>query len=133
MKNETQMKIIFSVFGDEFNPMDFTKYVGFEPTEFWYKGDKIPNRNGILRKESSWDFTTGFVKTLFFDEIIKIFLDAFSTKIEKIKDYIEINKLDVKFFVIVEIEEDTPALFFNKLFLDTVHRLNAEIDIDLYN
>jgi hypothetical protein len=129
----TKIKIIFSIFGDIFNPISFTKYIGIEPAEFWYKGDEIPARNNLFRKESSWHYTIGFVETLFFDEVSKIFLEIFEPKIEKIKEYTEVNKLDVKIFVVIEMgKQETPALFFDKQFLNAVNKLNAEIDIDLY-
>jgi Domain of unknown function (DUF4279) len=131
--NKTQIKMIFSIFEDNFNPIDFTKYIGINPTKFYLKGDKISSRNALLRKESAWDYAIGPVETLFVEDIIKQYLTIFENKIDKIVEYIIKNKLDVKIFIIVEMGEDeTPALYFDRIFLGIIHKLNAEIDIDMY-
>ena len=131
--NKAQIKIIFSIFEDTFNPIDFTEYIRIQPSNYHIKGDEIPNRNGLLRKESAWNYTTGFIQTLFFEDVAKIYLEIFENKINDIKDYVDRHELEVKIYVVVEIgDEETPALYFDKPFLKTVHRLNAVIDIDMY-
>jgi hypothetical protein len=133
MNHKAQMKIVFSIFEDIFNPIDFTEYIGIQPSSFYFKGDKIPNRNGLLRQESSWDYSIGFIQTLLFEDVAQIYLETFENKIDDIREYIKRYKLEAKIYIVVEIgDEETPALYFDKPFLETVHRLNAVIDIDMY-
>ena len=133
MNNKTQIKLIFSIFGKEFNPIDFTKYIGIEPSEFWFFGDSILNRTELFRKESSWNYSIGFVETLFFEELSKSYLNIFQNKMEDIKKFMDLNKLNAKIYIIIEMaEEETPAIYFDRFFLNTLDRLDAEIDMDFY-
>ena len=131
--SKAYIKMIFSIFGDTFNPIDFTKFIGIDPTVFWLKESEISERKGLLRKESSWNYTIESIDTLFFEDVAKLYLEKFESKFEDIVKYVDENKLEVKIYIIVEMGEDeTPALYFNKFFLGVINRLNAEIDIDIY-
>ena len=132
MENKkTQIKIIFSVFGDMFNPSDFTKNIGINPHEVGIKGEEI--KKGLLRKESSWEYTIGFIETVFLDDVSSIYLEKFENKAHDIRKYIDHNNLEAKIFVVAEMDDqETPALFFDRKFLNVIHQLNAVIDVDLY-
>lgn len=129
----TQIKIILSVFGDVFDPLSFSEYIKITPTDFWNKGDKIPLRNGLMRKESAWEYSTNFVQTLYFDEVSEIIIDKFWEIIPEFYEYIQQKGLNVKFDVVIEIvDNQVPALTFNRRFIELVNQLKSEIDIDMY-
>lgn len=129
----TQIKLVLSVFGEDFNPGNFTNYIGLHPSDSWMKGDKISGRDDIFKKESSWEFCVGFIKTVFFEDVATIFLDKFEGKTNQIRDYVDASKLEVKIFIVIEIvDEEKPALFLTKKFIQISNDLNADIDFDIY-
>lgn len=130
----TQIKLIISVFGDLLKPKEFSEISGLKPTSFWFKNDTIPNRKiKIKRKETCWEYSYGFIQTLFFDDISNLFIQHFGNELESITNYINKNKLDTKVDIVVEIiNDEKPALSFDKNFMDLIVKMNGEIDIDLY-
>ena len=140
-KYYTQIKVILSVFGDAFDPFSFSEYIKITPTDLWNKGDEIPQRNGLirknnivpLRKESTWEYSTEFVKTVFLNEVSEIIINKFSSKIPEISKYVQKKGLDVKIDIVVEIADNqAPALTFGRNFIEFANQLEAEIEIDLY-
>lgn len=140
-KYVTQIKVILSVFGDVFDPVSFSKYLKIIPTSFWFKGDEISVGKGLiiksniipLKKESEWEYSTGFVETLYFEEVSELIVDKFEEKIPEMIKYISEKKLDVKIDIVMEIvDEQAPALYFNRRFLDLANQLQTEIHTDIY-
>lgn len=130
-----KIKLIISIFGDLLDPHALAKIAKIEPTAYWYKGDTIPNRpNNLERKETCWEYSYGFIETLFLDEISNKFIQKFMPNLNDISDYIYINKLEAKIFIVVEIQKDepTPSLSLDRNFLEIISKINGEIDIDLY-
>lgn len=142
MKNwSTQIKLILRVFGDIFDPESLSKAIKIAPTKSWNKGDEIHLQKGLytkngkilLKRESVWQYSTGFVETLNSEDVSNQFEEIFKDKILELKKYIDSNKLDVVFDVVVEIVDDqVPGIHFNKSFLNITNQLGAEIDIDMY-
>jgi hypothetical protein len=130
----TKIKLIFAIFGDLLNPKLFTEIAKLSPTSFWFKGDTIPNRKlGLTRKETCWEFSFDFVHTLYFHDVANLFIKHFSPYVEDIVKYIEENDLKTKVDVVFEIVNDEkPAISFDKNFMGLVIKMNGEIDIDLY-
>lgn len=130
----TKIKLTFAIFGDLLNPKLFTEIVKLSPTSFWFKGDAIPNRKpGLTRKETCWEYSFGFIHTLFFDDVTNLFVQHFNQHLEDIIKYINKNNLETKIDVIVEIiNDEKPALSLDKDFISLVVKMNGEIDIDLY-
>ncbi len=131
----TQIKLIFVAFGDLLNPNIFTKIARLSPTSIGYKADPIPDRKlGLVRKETRWEYSFDFIETLLFDDIANLFIEHFSPNINEISKYINENNLETKLYLIVEIvDEETPALYFDRNFMHLITKMNGEIDIDLYN
>jgi hypothetical protein len=130
----TQIKLIFTVFGDFFNLESFTKVSKINPTSYWTKGDVVPNRkNNLTRKETSWEYSFEFIQTLFFEEVSNLFLSTFRPSIEEIAKYVNTNNLQTKIDFVVEIvNNEKPSILFSKDFMDIIVKINGEIDIDLY-
>jgi hypothetical protein len=63
--DKTQVMVYFSLFGDNF-PIDMvTKKLEVTPTKTYKKGDLTPNSSvAHYRKETSWDFGTGYQDSL---------------------------------------------------------------------
>jgi hypothetical protein len=81
--NTTNIKLIFSIFGDYFIPEEVTNIIGIAPTSVWRMGDPIPNLNNkFFRKETCWEYTQGYIPTLFFSEISEPFVKQFGSKVK---------------------------------------------------
>jgi hypothetical protein len=129
----TKIKLIFTVYGDFFNPHEFTELLQIKPTLFGFKGDIIPNRKNIEYKQTFWEYSSEFIETLDSQDISNIMIKQFGTSINSIRDYTILNSLSVKVYVVVEIfNNQSPSLFFDKLFINMIAVIGAEIDIDLY-
>lgn len=134
MDYNTNIKIVFSVFGNSFNPNDFTKSININPTKFWIEGELIPNnKKNRKREESCWEYSIQS-DTIYFEEISEMFFNVFGGKIKNINNYLaKIKDVTVKFDVVLELaEEQGVALFFNKNFLKMVNSLDSEVEIDTY-
>ena len=129
---KTRIKLTFSIFGDDFDPHLVDNIMKIENTSYYKKGEVIANRNNLVRKETNWQYSEGFVETLFLDELTDDFVDLFVKKVE-LQQFINQYNLETKLEVILEIVDDEkPSLSFNKKFLHFINRINAEIDIDMY-
>lgn len=137
----TQIKLLFIVFGGSFDPQTLTKAISVTPTNVWKKGDKIKsniflrrdNKPLPVRSESGWEHSFGFLETLDFQDVSKLFIDVFAPKAELLKSFIEENNLEVTVNVVAEIADgQTPSLHLNKELISFIYYIGAEIDIDTY-
>jgi len=137
----TKIQLIVAVYGDLLNPIEFSKIAGVQPTAYWFKNDVIRQINSpsiedityLKRKETCWEYSYGYIHTLFFDDISDLFVKQFAPNINTISDYVNKNNLQTKIYVVVEIEDnETPALYFENNFLNLILKMNGEIDMDLY-
>ncbi|MCK8141821.1 DUF4279 domain-containing protein [Flavobacterium sp. I-SCBP12n] len=134
MDYHTNIKIVFSIFGSDFNPIDFTESINISPTKFWVEGELIPNnKKNKKREESCWEYSIQS-ETIYFEEVSEIFYNIFNNKIENINNYLtEVKNVTVKFDIVLELaEEQGVSLFFNRNFLSMVSKLDSEIDVDTY-
>ncbi|AJA68733.1 DUF4279 domain-containing protein [Myroides odoratimimus] len=131
----TNFRLIYSIFGDNWNPRELTKAIGIIPTAYWKKGDRIDkyHPNVVLRKETNWEYSFRKTNTLLSEDVTEQFVELFSSKVDIIVKYINDNNLTSKLFIIPEIfPNQVPGIFFDKRLLNLLVKLNAEIDIDLY-
>lgn len=131
----TNFRLIYAIFGDSWDPKEFTDVIGIAPTAYWKKGDKIDkyHPNVVLRKETNWEYSFGKTKTLFSEDVTEQFVELFSSKVDTIVNYINENNLESKLFIIPEIfPNQIPGIYLDKRLLNLLVKLNAEIDIDLY-
>jgi hypothetical protein len=137
----TQIKIILSVFGDVFNPEKFSEYTTIAPTNFWIKGDEIPLRKGLIRrkgakpvrKESAWEYSTGFREGLYFDEISKVILEKFAEHALQIRNYIQKERLNIKMDVVIEIvDNQIPSISVSTSLISFLNEIGSELDFDIY-
>lgn len=136
----TQIKLVFLVFGDAFNPEDFTKLVNIPPSEIWIKGDEIKTNIHLRksktlpkRKESAWEYTEGYMQTLDFGILSRHFEHVFSNKKHEIRKFIEANDLDATVNIIVEVVDgQTPSLTLSKDFISLLNDMDLELDFEVY-
>lgn len=133
-KNMTNIRLIVAIFGDLLIPEEFSDIVKISPTSYWYKGDLIPGyEKKITRKETCWEYSFGNIETLDFEDISNLFMNCFRPKEEKVSQYINKNNLELKVYIVIEIiDDEKPAIFFNKDFMDLIVKMNGCIDMDLY-
>ena len=130
--DKTSIMVELAVFGDEFDPEVMTKRLSIFPDRFWKKGDSIRNLK-IVRKESSWMLSTGYVESLYLENQLKeIIARLYPKKDEFIALKKELN-VDCKIFAVAIIRDNqTPSIYFDSSVIDFIHEIDAEIDIDLY-
>lgn len=130
----TKIKLEFAVFGGLLDPKQFDDLIKLNSTEYWYKGDLIPEMNSRLtRKETAWCYTTGFLETLDIEEITSKFFEDFNDRVDFISDYLNKYKAEAKVYFVIETwNEESPAVYFDNKFLHLINEIKAEIDIDLY-
>ena len=136
----TQIQLNFVVFGDVFNPKDFTEHIGISPSNTWVKGDEITTyakfRKGNefpRRKESAWEFTVGFIETLDLDDLTLQFEKTFGNKKSVIRNFIQKNDLDSTVGIVVEIAEgNVPSLNVSKNIISVLGEIGSELDFDIY-
>ncbi len=86
-----------------------------------------------IRKEHAWEYSTNWVQSLLLQDVSNLIVDTFKDKVDPLIDYISINSLNVKIDIVIEILDDqVPALTFDRKFLDIANRLNSEIDVEMY-
>lgn len=126
--------VYFSLFGNNF-PIDMvTKKLEVTPTKAYKKGDLIPNCSVThYRKETSWDFGTGYQDSLDVNGQLNQILYKFRGKESLINEIIEDYSIDCKFIIVIKIENgNTPALYLNKDIVKFASDIGAEFDVDLY-
>lgn len=136
----TQIKLTFTVFGDVFNPVEFTDILDIPFSYMWLKGDEIKiidgleKRNSIRRrKESAWTYALDYSTTLNFDDLSAQFEEVFSGREDTIRSFISSNNLDAIVNVVVEIaNSQVPSLTLSKSFINILSKIGSEIDFDIY-
>lgn len=129
----SDMKIIFSIFGLNWNPTNFDDSINIENKVFWLKGDQIPNRKDRFYQESNWEFYIEQKEVFETEEIIEHFCQKVDPYLDLIEKTIKTNKLEAKVELIVEMKKDElPSIFFDHKMLELCSKLSASIDIDLY-
>jgi len=132
MESNNKIEIILTVFGDLFNPADFTKLVKITPSISWLKGETA-QKSKVIRKESAWKFSTSPIKTLFFKDVSPIILSKFEEKINLI------NKTTLKYGTSVKLEVildmyngQASSISLNERFITFLNNINAKIHFDIY-
>ena len=129
--DKTNVKVVFSIFGDGFDPNSITDTLLITPTRIWFKGDII--RGDLIRKETCWELATEYEESLDINDQIDQVKKLIQIQQEEIVKLIRQYNLECKLEVIINIENnEKPAIYLNKETVKFVYDLGAEIDIDLY-
>ncbi|GAB1157139.1 DUF4279 domain-containing protein [Paenibacillus illinoisensis] len=127
----TNVKVEFSIFGDQFDPNIITNTLLINPTRVWLKGDSI--RRDLVRKETCWEIATDYEESLDINDQIDKIKALIQDHKDQVIKLIKQNNLKCKFDVVINIENNiSPAMYLNKNTIKFVCDLEAEIDFDLY-
>lgn len=124
-------RVYFMLWGDDFDPDEVTRYIGFEPTTIMRKGNPKPKR-------SSWQFSTDKIE----DELIDVYemsaalvskLKPHTDKISSIKKQLGLDAvLEVVLRITADDNKLTPAIGFGTDVISFLNNVGASIDIDTY-
>ncbi|CAM4274726.1 DUF4279 domain-containing protein [Saccharibacillus endophyticus] len=127
----TNVKVEFSIFGEQFDPKILTQTLLITPTRTWFKGDPI--RRDLVRKETCWELSTDYEESLDINDQINKVKALIQDQKDKVVQLIKQNNLECKFEVVINIENNIkPAMYLNKDTIKFIYDLGAEIDFDLY-
>ncbi|MDK9583695.1 DUF4279 domain-containing protein [Lelliottia wanjuensis] len=130
--NKTTVMAYFSIYGDCFDTDYVTQEMSLQPTEARVKGN-IPNGKTRPSIETSWKLSTGDEESndvnIQLDKIIKL-LNGKESQLQCIKNKYEVS---LTFTLVIKIENgEKPGMHFNAKKIEFIHKIGAEIDIDLY-
>lgn len=134
MTNEVE--VYFALKGDSFDPDAFTKRSGIAPTRVRRKGE--PTMHVASLKFSSWEVSLGKMAgdVLFVSELV----DKLVERLEGGADFIAEAVSDFSLYAVLEVvltistndSVSTPALGFTPRAIAFLHKVGAEIDVDIY-
>ncbi|ANC77525.1 hypothetical protein ABE65_012240 [Fictibacillus phosphorivorans] len=129
--NETQVKVYFSLFGDDFPINVVTRRLEITPTESYKKGDSISTNSSLHRKETSWDYGTDYQNSLDVNEQLQQVMDQLRDKCSIINELQAEFGLASKIYIVIRmVNEQAPALYLEKDILTFVSNIGAEIEVD---
>lgn len=136
----TQIKLVFVVFGDVFNPENLTALLNISPSNTWKKGDGLEMNSKFRkdvqipkRKESAWEYRIDFIETLDFHDVSIRFEKTFDNKLDIIRKFIYENDLDATVNIVVEIAAgNVPSLNIPKTMISALSKIGSELDFDIY-
>lgn len=125
----------FSIWGENFPVEVFTKEVGINPTEFYYKGDEyIRGETVSVRPVSTWDFYSISQDTLDGAEQIDYVINTLSSSVEVINRFKKQYNLQCQFFIVLHVSEyQTSGLHLDYKHIQFAEAIGASFDIDIYN
>lgn len=132
--NKTNVMVEFTIVGDEFDPHLITEKLKIKPTQYWIKGEQVRGRNEkIKRKETSWIISTGYEESLDINEQLEKIVELIKDKKTILKKLEMESNLEYIFGIVVNVENnEKPAMYFNRKFIEFANNINAEFYIDLY-
>lgn len=132
--NKTNVKVEFSIIGDNFCPTEITSRLSISPSSKFRKGDTyIKNGNECIKNYSCWMISTGYEESL----DISIQLDKIVAILDKKKDELVALRqwyaFEYMLVVVINIENrESPGMYIKSDVIKFVNDINAEIDLDLY-
>jgi Domain of unknown function (DUF4279) len=135
--DKTQVKVYFTIYGDDF-PIDYvTESLGIEPTNSYNKGEiivkSLKQNTPQFRKETAWQLCTDYQESFDVKEQMNQILISLKNKAEVINQLKNKYKLKCDFSIVVIIENgETPGLHLDFELIEFANSIGAEFDIDLY-
>jgi hypothetical protein len=128
--NKTQVKVYFSLYGDDF-PIDFvSESFGIKPTNSYKKDDaivgkhkpKVVSTKTRFRKETAWELGTDYQESYDVKEKMDQIIRPLINKATIINELKTKYKLECDFSIVIIMENgDTPSLHLDK------NKLNSQI------
>jgi len=128
----TNIKVEFSIYGENFDPLHITEILNINPSTSYLKGDKIPGKH-IKRKETSWNLETKYEESLDINDGLSKIVSLIIEKREILKKVGKLYNVKILFmFVINIVNSETPAIYFRKSFVEFAAEIGSEIGFDTY-
>jgi hypothetical protein len=122
----------FIIIGDELKPYEATEKLKIAPTKYWVKGNNINGKNR-KRVDTCWIIDTGYEESNDINDQLAKIIRLLNNKQKILKEFRKENNLEYHFSIVINIENnETPAIYFNKDFIELSYEIGAEFSIDLY-
>ncbi|PSL41788.1 uncharacterized protein DUF4279 [Planomicrobium soli] len=132
----SEVKVLFSMFGEDFPLEEIPKALGIKPTETYQTGDVISDKiaeEPKYHKETVWNMGTGYEKSYDVKEQLDKVLKPLLNKKEEIIGIKKKYGIECRILIFVIIEKgEAPAMYLEKEYIDFVSLIGAEIQWDLY-
>lgn len=134
MTNEVE--VYFALKGDNFNPDAFTERSGIAPTQVFRKGE--PGRHVKTYKFGMWALSLGRIQSdvLLVCELAEQLVARLEEKADCIASAVSEQDLyavlEVVLYVSMDEKVSAPALGFSSKTIAFLHKVGAEIDVDIY-
>ena len=131
-------------FDNDIDMNEITREIGLSPSRSTNRKD---TRNPFFNREDrpewwkydgehtcgSWTIETEYIQTELLEDVLKDFLPKIHPYLERMKNVMTKYNGTAGFCIVPRIcQEQTPALCFDRQFLDVVEFLNATFEIDMY-
>ena len=127
-----KVKLVFCIFGEAWKPKEFDELLKLKPSKYWHKGDFVPNRSNLQRKETAWELIIS-TNGLSLDEVLSAFKESLAEKISMISSFIKDKKLESKLEIVLYYEKhESLGFYLDKETIEICHLLNGSIDLDVY-
>ena len=136
--DKTRVMIEFAVVGDDFDITAVTEKLQVTPSKYGKKEDAIKKRqqknlSPTGYEQTSWVFKTDYEESINADRQLTKLVDLFKPKIPILKTIANIYNVEFAVNIVIEIyNNDIPSIYFNSTFIEFIHEIGAEVDIDLY-
>ena len=124
--------ITFTLYGDKFDPAEFTKIIGIQPESTGIKGEPGPYVKPFI--ETRWQCqseTTDALEGL--DNSIDEFLKKFESKIDIINQYKANNNLGSKCFVVIfQKKKESVGALLSNAFIRFLNATDTNIEVCVY-
>jgi len=128
----TEIQVKFIIHDELFlNHKEITRVIGSAPSITWNKGDQV--RKDLSRNESSWIFSSGYIKTLYLEDVLDILIDKLEPNVLSLSAYLKKYSLESKFDIVLRIAgNQAPSHCLSQRFIHLCSLLNSDIDTDIY-
>ena len=121
------------IFDNDYNVYKISEFLGIEPTDAKCKNETRINPISKDHNPGYWTLQSNIFFDFDIKQVVEDIVNKINDKIDSIVEICKNNQGEVKFDLVAYFyPNETPAIYFEKEFLELVHKLNAEIDMDFY-
>ena len=132
MKYLSESYVSFTLYGDKFDPAEFTKIIGIQPKRTGIKGE--PGEYIAALIETFWQYSSEKTDALEgLENAIEMFIEKFESKIDIINQYKANNNLGSKCdIVIFQKKKESVGAFLSNSFIRFLNALDTPIEVCVY-
>lgn len=130
--DKTNVMVEFIMSGDKLDSNGVTEKLKIKPSKSWKKGEDIEGRK-IKRIDSCWIINTNYEETYDINEQLFKIVRLLEDKKNILKELKNVYELEYFFEIVINVENnETPAIYFNKEFIEFANDIKSEFEIDMY-